>query len=174
MALTAAAPYDDLHGLGGGLDDFGHGGVAVGGFDGHGFDGHGLGGVGLGSGLGVGLGGGLVGGGLGGGLVGGGFAGQPIVSTSVASGRVFHPKITTNLQLVQRSFPVKIPIKVPSIQYVPVPKTFKSVKTVKVPFKVERIVKVPVVKNVKVPFEIPVKTSAPHVSAVHGDVAYSH
>jgi len=79
--------------------------------------------------------------------------GDPELVHTETHGKVSHPTITTKIKLVSKPYPVKVPIKIPIVKHVPVTKTFKNVKTIKVPVHITKEVPFEVVKTIKVPIK---------------------
>merc|ERR1719369_266458 len=84
-----------------------------------------------------------------------------------------NPTITTKIKLISKPYPVNVPIKIPVVKHVPVTKTFKNVKTVKVPVHITKTIPFEVVKEVKVPIKVSHHKSF-HESVHHGHGGYGH
>jgi len=98
-------------------------------------------------------------------------------STSVGHGKVIstdthinakNPTITTKIKLVSKPYPIKVPIKIPIVKHVPVTKTFKNVKTIKVPVHFTKTIPFEVIKEVKVPIKVSHKHSETITKHHHG------
>jgi len=96
--------------------------------------------------------------------------GDPQLVHTETHGKVSHPTITTKIKLVSKPYPVKVPIKIPIVKHVPVTKTFKNVKTIKVPVHITKEVPFEVVKTIKVP----IKSHNSYSSHTHGGIHGGH
>merc|ERR1719154_331219 len=79
-----------------------------------------------------------------------------------------NPTITTKIKLGSKPYPIKVPIKIPIVKHVPVTKTFKNVKTIKVPVHFIKRNRFDVIKEVKVPIKVSHKHSETITKHHHG------